>query len=97
MKDDKAKSSQAEVRLRNTRVGLLVKHSSEKFIFRYDDSYLANKNAVPISIKLPLASTDYMTNHLHAFFDNLIMEGWLLNQAEKNFQIDKKIDGAYCC
>lgn len=90
MKDDKTKSNQAEVRLRDNRVGLLLKHSSEKFIFRYDGSYLSQKNAVAISIKLPLASTDYTAINLHAFFDNLIMEGWLLNQAEKNFQIDKK-------
>lgn len=87
---DKTKSTQAEVRLREIRVGLLTKQSNQKYIFKYDDEYLNQKNATAISIKLPLKSSDYITTSLHPFFDNLIMEGWLLNQAEKSLQVDKK-------
>lgn len=87
---DKTKSTQAEVRLREQRVGLLTKQSSQKYIFSYDESYLLQKDATAISIKLPLTEKEYVNTHLHAFFDNLIMEGWLLNQAEKSFHVDKK-------
>ena len=90
MTQDKIKSIHAEVRLRNKRVGLLTKQSNQKFIFSYDDSYLRKKDAIAISIKFPLGNKEYIASKLHAFFDNLIMEGWLLNQAEKIFQVDKK-------
>lgn len=86
----KTKSSQAEVRLRDKRVGLLTKQSSEKFIFKYDDSYVAKKDATAISIQFSLSTKEYASSTVHAFFDNLIMEGWLLHEAEKNFHIDKK-------
>lgn len=87
---DKTKASQAEVRLRDERVGILLKQSSQKFIFKYDEAYLIKKGTTAISIKFPLTDKEYTSSTLHAFFDNLIMEGWLLNQAEKNFHIDKK-------
>jgi len=87
---DKAKSTQAEVRLRDQRVGLLTKRSNQMYIFSYDEVYFNKKDAVAISVKLPVADKEYISNHLHAFFDNLIMEGWLLSQAEKSFHVDKK-------
>lgn len=90
MTDDKVKSNQAEVRLRDERVGILIRQSDKNFLFKYDDQYLKQKDAVAIAIGFPLEKGEFLSPRLHPFFDNLIMEGWLLNQTEKKFHIDKK-------
>jgi serine/threonine-protein kinase HipA len=86
----KIKSTQAEVRLRNSRVGLLIKKNDKAFLFQYDPQYIENKGALPIATNFPLEKKEFLSVNLHPFFDNLIMEGWLLHQTEKSFHIDKK-------
>ena len=90
MTDDKMKSTLAEIRLRNEKVGVLTKERDKSFLFKYDGQYLAKKEAIAISISFPLEGKEFKSQQLHPFFDNLIMEGWLLNQTEKKFHIDKK-------
>lgn len=90
MSNHRANSIIAEIRLRNERVGILSKQGEKKYRFQYDRQYLEKNNAIPISIKFPLSAEAYESPVLHPFFDNLIMEGWLLNHVEKNFHIDKK-------
>lgn len=90
MSIEKAKSHRAEVRLRNQKVGLLTRKTNQTYVFKYDEKYLQQKDAVAISLKIPLKEGEFFSERLHPFFDNLIMEGWLLNQAEKNLHIDKK-------
>lgn len=90
MTSDKTTAEQAEVRLRNQRVGILARHSDKQYSFVYDGLYLVQTGSIPISVTLPLVKKEFTSTHLHPFFDNLIMEGWLLNQAEKKFHIDKK-------
>lgn len=89
MTEDKVKSNQAEIRLRGERVGTLIRQD-RGFLFKYDDQYLEKKGAIAIAISLPLEKKGVPSTGLHPFFDNLIMEGWLLNQTEKRFHIDKK-------
>jgi len=88
--DEKIRSNEAEVRLRNKRVGILLRTSEKSFLFKYDSQYRMTKGAVPIAIAFPLERQEFPSAQLHPFFDNLIMEGWLLNQTEKTFHIDKK-------
>lgn len=89
MSIEKINAMQAEVRLRNQRVGQLFRRE-KSYIFKYDDKYINQKGSIAISLKIPLRTQEFVSNQLHSFFDNLIMEGWLLNQAEKKLQIDKK-------
>ncbi len=90
MNAQRAKAVSAEVRLRNEKVGTLTKPNEKKYRFTYTTEYLNKKDAISISINLPLRAEVFESPVLHPFFDNLIMEGWLLNQMEKTFHIDKK-------
>ena len=45
--------------------------------FMYDPNYLADPDAEPISLTLPLREAPYETRGLHPFFDGLVPEGWL--------------------
>jgi serine/threonine-protein kinase HipA len=62
----------------------LAGHLSETdggYEFVYDESYLLDKQARPVSLTLPLRKEVYKSNVLFPFFDGLIPEGWLLNVA----------------
>jgi len=58
--------------------------------FEYDKSYLKLKNAIPISLTLPLRPEPYLSNTMIPFFDGLIPEGWLLNITLKNWKLDNR-------
>ncbi|MBP6218380.1 MAG: HipA N-terminal domain-containing protein, partial [Oligoflexales bacterium] len=73
----------AHVYLRDKRVGILEKIHAQKFSFRYSQAYLNERSSLAISKTLALQEQDYEWSSLHPFFDNLILEGWLLHQAEK--------------
>jgi len=78
------------VYLRETPVGIIEKHDKRSFTFKYLDEYRRQPNSIPIAFTLPLDRDQFVAEDLPAFFDNLILEGWLLSQAEKTFHIDKK-------
>ncbi len=88
--ESKIKAYQAEIRLRDQRVGILLRQADQDFLFRYDESYVMKSDAISIAICFPTEKREFSSVRLHPFFDNLIMEGWLLNQTEKKFHIDKK-------
>jgi serine/threonine-protein kinase HipA len=88
--EGKVKADQAEIRLRGERIGILLRQADKSFLFRYDESYVTKPEAISIAICFPVEKRQFSSLHLHPFFDNLIMEGWLLNQTEKKFHIDKK-------
>ncbi len=58
--------------------------------FSYGRSYLANDNAVAISLTMPLQKENYFSKTLFPFFDGLIPEGWLLDIAEKNWKLNPR-------
>ena len=58
--------------------------------FRYDDEYLKNPSAKPVSLTLPLRSDEYSSKTMIPFFDGLIPEGWLLEIAEDNWKLDPR-------
>ena len=58
--------------------------------FEYDKSYLKLKNAVPVSLTLPLRPEPYLSNTMIPFFDGLIPEGWLLNITLKNWKLNNR-------
>ncbi len=47
--------------------------------FRYEPTWLANPNAVAVSLHLPLRSAPYQWPRLPPCFTNLLPEGWLLD------------------
>lgn len=72
------------------RKGILAGHLTEnggEYLFSYDESYLALRDAQPISLTLPLQEEAYVSPVLFPFFDGLIPEGWLLDVAIRNTDI----------
>lgn len=78
----------AIVRLDGQPVGQLIERG-RTITFQYDDAWLAHKEAVPVSLTLPLRSEPYETEGLHPFFENLLPEGWLLDIATSKLKLSK--------
>lgn len=56
--------------------------------FAYDEAWLANRAAQPVSLALPLRAEPYVSNTMIPFFDGLIPEGWLLEITAKSWKLD---------
>lgn len=78
----------AIVRLDGEPVGTLVE-DGRTIRFQYDEAWLARKDAVPVSLTLPLKSEPYESEGLHPFFENLLPEGWLLDIATSKLKLSK--------
>lgn len=78
----------AIVRIDGQRVGMLTE-DGRQITFRYDSEWIANRNAVAVSMTLPVTDTPYVTDGLHPFFENLLPEGWLLELATTKLKISK--------
>ncbi|MBD2756719.1 HipA N-terminal domain-containing protein [Spirosoma validum] len=76
----------ARIWLEQTPVGWLSE-TDEGYVFVYDADYVANPNAQPVSLTLPLTTLPYSNRVLFPFFDGLIPEGWLLDIAERNWKL----------
>ena len=60
------------------------------YTFKYDEAYLQNPNAQPISLTLPKQKDSFNSKTMFPFFDGLIPEGWLLDIAQKNWKINPR-------
>lgn len=65
-----------------------ISENEEGYFFCYDEAYLLESDAEPVSLTLPLTAKMYESKTLFPFFDGLIPEGWLLDIAEKNWKIN---------
>ncbi|MDP4208164.1 MAG: HipA N-terminal domain-containing protein [Bacteroidota bacterium] len=79
----------AEIRIHDIRAGWLMQ-DEEGYHFTYEDNYLEDPNAEPVSLTLPLRIATYNNKVLFPFFDGLIPEGWLLDIAEKNWKLNPR-------
>lgn len=66
-----------------------IRETDEGYEFEYDEEYLKEDEAVPISLTLPLQQDKYVSRYLFSFFDGLIPEGWLLDVTTDNWKIDR--------
>lgn len=80
-------STRAKIYFNKMFAGILER-SENTFSFTYDEKYLANEEAVPISINFPLKNEIYTSNKLFPFFAGLIPEGWLFDLNSKALKID---------
>ena len=74
-----------QVLLNNRPVGRLEKESSGAIHFRYDESWLAKGDAIPVSLSLPLREDAYRGERVTAVFENLLPDSDALRRriAEK--------------
>jgi len=66
----------------------IVWQEDNKYGFEYNKDYRKLKDAVPVSLTLPLRDDPFLSNSLHPFFDGLIPEGWLLDITVKNWKVN---------
>ena len=67
-----------------------IEEHEDKYLFRYDQGYLAETEARPVSLTLPLGETEFSSPGLFSFFDGLIPEGWLLETAAENWKLNPR-------
>ena len=75
-----------QVKLSGRPVGT-IKEDGDQIVFTYLPEWLAQPDAVPVSLTLPLRAEPYVSHGLHPFFENLLPEGWLLNIAARKLKI----------
>lgn len=69
----------AVVRLSGQRVGTLSELDGGRTRFQYDESWLVEPTARPVSLIMPLRATPFESAGLLPFFANLLPEGWLFD------------------
>jgi serine/threonine-protein kinase HipA len=79
----------ADIYMHDRKAGRLT-HDEQGYRFAYDAVYLADANAKPISLTLPLREAPFTSRVLFPFFDGLIPEGWLLAIAERNWKLNPR-------
>jgi len=80
---------QAKIFMYNHFAGILTE-DEDGYAFVYNQDYLSDRNAEPVSLTLPLTDKLFRSSMLHPFFDGLIPEGWLLDIAEKHWKINNR-------
>ena len=68
----------------------VIEETGEGYTFAYDDKYISRKDAVAVSLTMPLSEVPYTSAGLFPFFDGLIPEGWLLETVTRNWKISYK-------
>ena len=69
--------------------GLLTKISNKEYIFQYDKEYLVKDGVKAISLNFPLQEKEFRSNHMFAFFFNMLAEGSMKDLQCKQLKIDK--------
>ena len=67
----------------------IIKETDEGYTFAYDRKYIQRKDAVAVSLTMPLQNEEYTSTVLFPFFDGLIPEGWLLGVVRRNWKINQ--------
>jgi serine/threonine-protein kinase HipA len=64
-----------------------IEEDGDQTVFTYSPEWLAQPDAVPVSLTLPLRAEPYVSQGLHPFFENLLPEGWLLGVMTRKLKI----------
>lgn len=65
----------ASILFKDEQAGVLTQHDNGSFTFRYLDSWIADSSKPSISLTLPKTYQEYHSDHLFAFFYNMLPEG----------------------
>lgn len=82
------KARNGTVKLSRQAVGV-IEETRDGVRFAYSAEWLQRPGTVPVSLTLPLREAPYISNELHAFFENLLPEGWLLTVVSKKLKISE--------
>jgi serine/threonine-protein kinase HipA len=73
-------------------VGTISVDDEGIYTFRYNKDYLNNITSKPISVNLPLQEEKFVSDHLFAFFYNILAEGSLKDIQCEQYRIDRNDD-----
>lgn len=79
----------AEIKMHDITAGWLTE-DEHGYHFSYDENYLNQEGAKPVSLTLPLQEKLFDSAVLFSFFDGLIPEGWLLDIAQRNWKLNPR-------
>jgi len=74
----------------NNQLAGVLTEDDNGYHFKYQQEYLEQKKASPVSLTLPLQKDPFHSENLFPFFDGLIPEGWLLDIAHRNWKINPR-------
>lgn len=80
----------AEVYRNGILAGILTEQSRNSYLFRYDDTYFNDSSKSAISLTLPKTQQEYRSEHIFAFFSNMIAEGANLAIQSRYLKIDER-------
>ncbi len=83
---------QCEVYIHDRKAGFLTEKSKDDYEFVYDKDYLKRKDAVPVSLTMPLKEKPYHSKVLFPFFFNMLSEGDNRELQSRLLHIDKDDD-----
>ena len=72
--------------------GILTENSASNYVFRYEDSYYADKSAPAISLTLPKSRQEYRQAFLFPFFANMLSEGHNRTVQARIHKLDRSDD-----
>ena len=78
-----------EISGKNVYAGLITGNNSSDAVFAYDDTYLNNPAAAPISISLPLQSEPFTAVRTRNYFEGLLPEGFLKMTVAQRMRTDE--------
>lgn len=87
-------SSFLNVYLRGDKVGRLWLDVGRRFVFQYDSIWLASKEAVPLSLGLPLQTAVFEGDQARPFFANLLPESDLRRMIARKLGLSEQNDFA---
>ena len=73
-----------------SRLAGVLSEEDTGYHFVYDNDYLRQPGAIPVSLTMPLSQKEFESNVLFPFFDGLIPEGWLLDISVQNWKLDPR-------
>lgn len=71
-------------------VGNFIQTDSGQFQFKYDESYVADKKSLQISISMPVRLEEYKQKNVNAFFSGLLPEENARYRLAKNLGVSEK-------
>lgn len=83
---------QCEVFVHDRKAGVLTENARNSYEFDYDREYLKSKDAVPVSLTLPLSDKTYHSEVLFPFFFNMLSEGDNRKLQSRMLHIDEDDD-----
>lgn len=85
-------SRKGRVFFKGIAAGIIEEHD-DGYRFQYLSGYLDRKDAVAVSLSLPLRGQPYESRTMIPFFDGLIPEGWLMSETDDPEEMALTING----